>query len=91
MRCPGKRERSCLRKERMGAAEGVGAAPANEKMDGSEFIMKSDPCPGGAPDRAPWTRVGIRAVVGEARQTSVARTQPGSSRTTGLQRPRRIL
>ena len=66
MRCPGKRERSCLRKERMGAAEGVGAAPANERMDGSEFVMKSDTCPGGAPDRAPWTRVGIRAAVGEA-------------------------
>ena len=91
MRCPGKRERSCLRKERMGAEEGVGAAPANERMDGSEFVMKSDTCPGGAPDRAPWTRVGIRAAVGEARQTSVARTQPRSSRTTGLQRPRRIL
>lgn len=29
-------------KSRMGAAEGVEAAPANERTDASEFIVKSD-------------------------------------------------
>ena len=32
----------------MEATEGVGVAPADERTDGSEFIMKSDPGPGEA-------------------------------------------
>ena len=41
MRCQGETKR-------MEATEGVGVAPADERTDGSEFIMKSDPGPGEA-------------------------------------------
>ena len=49
MRCQGETER-------MEATEGVGVAPADERTDGSEFIMKSDPGPGEALIGSPGPR-----------------------------------